>query len=51
MALKQLYQMVHVQGVVMAFSDVFFLLMLIFIGLAALALVLKRPGERPAPGH
>ncbi len=51
MALKQLYQMVHVQGVVMAFSDVFFLLMLIFIGLAALALVLKRPGERSAPGH
>jgi DHA2 family multidrug resistance protein len=45
MALKRLYDMVHIQGVVMAFSDVFFLLMLIFVGLAALSLVLKRPAQ------
>ncbi|HZP09062.1 DHA2 family efflux MFS transporter permease subunit [Methyloceanibacter sp.] len=45
MALKQLYQMVHIQGVVLAFSDVFFLLMLIFVGLAALALMLKKPAQ------
>ena len=45
MALKQLMTMTHRQGVVMAFADVFFLLMLIFVGLAALSLVLKRPAH------
>jgi DHA2 family multidrug resistance protein len=45
MALKQLMTMAHQQGVVMAFADVFFLLMLIFVGLAALSLVLKRPAQ------
>jgi DHA2 family multidrug resistance protein len=43
--LKQLYGMVHVQGVVMAFADVFFLLTLVFVGLAVLALVLKKPAQ------
>jgi DHA2 family multidrug resistance protein len=51
MALKQLFGMVHIQGVVMAFADVFFLLTLVFVGLAALALMLKRPAEGPAQGH
>jgi DHA2 family multidrug resistance protein len=37
--------MTHQQGVVMAFADVFFLLMLIFVGLAALSLVLKKPAQ------
>ncbi len=45
MALKQLMMMTHQQGVVMAFADVFFLLMLIFVGLAALSLVLKKPAQ------
>jgi MFS transporter, DHA2 family, multidrug resistance protein len=45
MALKQLMMATHKQGVVMAFADVFFLLMLIFVGLAALALVLKKPTQ------
>ena len=43
MALKQLIQIVHRQGVVMAFADVFFLLTLLFVALAGLAIVVKRP--------
>ena len=43
MPLKQLNLMTHQQGVVMAFADVFFLLTLLFLGLAALAIVMKRP--------
>jgi MFS transporter, DHA2 family, multidrug resistance protein len=43
MALKQLMQIVHRQGVVMAFADVFFLLTLLFVALAGLAIVVKRP--------
>jgi DHA2 family multidrug resistance protein len=43
MALKELMQMTHVQGLVMAFADVFFLLTLLFVALAALAVVIKRP--------
>jgi MFS transporter, DHA2 family, multidrug resistance protein len=41
MALKQLMQIVHRQGVVMAFTDVFFLLTLLFVALAGLAIVAK----------
>jgi DHA2 family multidrug resistance protein len=43
MALKQLMQMTHTQGLVMAFADVFFLLMLLFVALAALAVIIKKP--------
>jgi MFS transporter, DHA2 family, multidrug resistance protein len=43
MALKQLMELTHRQGVVMAFADVFFLLTLLFVALAALAIVVKRP--------
>ena len=43
MALKQLNQIVHRQGVVMAFADVFLLLTFLFGALAVLALVMKRP--------
>jgi DHA2 family multidrug resistance protein len=43
MALKQLFQITHLQGVVMAFADVFFLLMLLYVALAALAVVVKKP--------
>ena len=43
MALKQLNLVTHQQGVVMAFADVFFLLTLLFLALAALAIVMKRP--------
>jgi DHA2 family multidrug resistance protein len=50
MALKQLNQIVHRQGVVMAFGDVFLVLTVLFVGLAFLALVMKRPAQAPAPG-
>jgi DHA2 family multidrug resistance protein len=43
MALKQLYQLVHMQGVVMAFADVFLLLTVLFVVLAGLAVVMKKP--------
>jgi DHA2 family multidrug resistance protein len=45
MALKQLMDMTHRQGVVMAFGDVFYLLALVFVGLAVLSLVFKRPPQ------
>jgi len=43
MALKQLNQIVHQQGVVMAFADVFLVLTFLFVGLAVLAMFMKRP--------
>jgi MFS transporter, DHA2 family, multidrug resistance protein len=45
MALKQLNQIKHRQGVVMAFADVFLLLTLLFVGLAFLALIMRRPTQ------
>ena len=51
MALKQLNLLVHRQGVVMAFADVFFLLTLLFLALAALAMVMKKPTAAVAGGH
>jgi MFS transporter, DHA2 family, multidrug resistance protein len=50
MAVKQLNAIVHRQGVVMAFGDVFLMLTLLFVGLAMFALVLRRPAEAAAPG-
>jgi DHA2 family multidrug resistance protein len=51
MAIKQLNAIVHRQGVVMAFGDVFLLLTFLFVGLAAFALLMKRPPpQSPAPG-
>jgi len=50
MALKQLNQIVHRQGVVMAFADVFLLLTFLFGALAVLALVMKRPPPAAAGG-
>jgi hypothetical protein len=35
----------------MAFSDVFLVLTVLFLGLALLALVMKRPVQAAAPGH
>ena len=43
MALKKLTQIAHRQAVVMAFGDVFLVLTLLFVALAAVALVMKRP--------
>ncbi|HJU32478.1 MAG TPA: DHA2 family efflux MFS transporter permease subunit [Hyphomicrobiaceae bacterium] len=50
MALKQLNGIVHRQGVVMAFSDVFLVLTVLFLGLAVLTLVLRRPVQGGASG-
>ncbi|SJZ54109.1 drug resistance transporter, EmrB/QacA subfamily [Enhydrobacter aerosaccus] len=50
MALKLLTQITHQQGVVMAFADVFLLLTLIFVALAGLTLLLRRPAAGAAPG-
>ena len=49
MALKQLMQITHRQGVVMAFSDVFLLLTLLFAGLALVSLLVNKP-KAPAGG-
>jgi DHA2 family multidrug resistance protein len=47
MALKQLNLITHRQGVVIAFADVFLLLTILFIGLAFLALLMRRPAHVP----
>ena len=44
MALKQLMQTTHQQGLVMAFADVFLVLTAIFVVLAGLAFLLRKPG-------
>ena len=54
MALKQLNQIVNRQGVVMAFADVFLVLTFLFMALAVLALIMKRPpaaAAAPGGGH
>jgi MFS transporter, DHA2 family, multidrug resistance protein len=51
MAIKQLNTLAHRQGVVMAFADVFLALTVLFVGLAFLALVMKRPVQSIAGGH
>jgi len=48
MALKQLMQLAHQQGVVMAFADVLLLLTAIFVALAGLALLLRNTGTAGA---
>src|SRR5262245_41636299 len=47
MAIKQLNAIVHRQGVVMAFADVFAALTVLFLTLAVLALIIKRPSAAP----
>jgi MFS transporter, DHA2 family, multidrug resistance protein len=51
MALKALYGMAHKQGVVLAFSDTFLLLTVLFAGLALAALLVRQPKGAPAPAH
>jgi MFS transporter, DHA2 family, multidrug resistance protein len=50
MALKQLNLIVHRQGVVMAFADVFMALTALFVALAALSLIIRRPPAMPVAG-
>ena len=49
MALKQMTQLAHRQGAVMAFADVFFALTLLFVALAVLAVLVKRPAAAAGP--
>jgi DHA2 family multidrug resistance protein len=51
MAIKQLNVLAHRQGVVMAFAHVFLALTMLFVGLALLALIMKRPVRSVAGGH
>ena len=53
MALKQMMGIVRQQASVMSFADVFSILTLLFIALAALGVVMKRPAAVPAgaAGH
>jgi len=53
MALKQMTQFVHQQATVMAFADVFLMLTVVFVGLAAAGIVMKRPApvDTAASGH
>ena len=48
--LKQMTQVVHRQGAVMAFADVFFALTLLFVALAVLAVLVKKPAAPAGAG-
>ena len=50
MALKQLNAIVHRQGVVMAFADVFLVLTFLFVGLAVLSVLIRRPPANAPTG-
>jgi MFS transporter, DHA2 family, multidrug resistance protein len=43
MALKQMFQLVHQEGVVMAFADVFLLLCLLYVAFAGMIVLMRRP--------
>jgi DHA2 family multidrug resistance protein len=49
MALKQLMMITHRQGLVMAFEDVFLCLTVLFVGLAFLTMLMKRPAAPAGP--
>ena len=50
MALKQMTQLVHRQGAVMAFADVFFALTLLFVALAVASVLVKKPAAAAGGG-
>jgi len=50
MALKQLTQFVHQQATVMAFADVFLMLTVVFVAIAAAGVVMKRPAAANTAG-
>lgn len=50
MALKDLFQKAHREGVVMAFSDVFLALTVLFLAVGVFTLTMKRPPSVAAPG-
>ena len=50
MALKQMTQLAHRQAAVMAFADVFLILTALFVGLAVLAVLVKKPAAPAGAG-
>ena len=50
MALRQMTQVVHRQGAVMAFADVFLVLTALFVVLALLAVLVKKPAAPQGTG-
>jgi DHA2 family multidrug resistance protein len=50
MALKQMFMMARQQATVMSFADVFLMLTVLFVALAVLGLVMKRPAAVAAGG-
>jgi DHA2 family multidrug resistance protein len=53
MALKQMFQLVHQEGVVMAFADVFLMLCLLYVAFAGMIVLMRRPDPvaAAAGGH
>jgi DHA2 family multidrug resistance protein len=53
MALKQMFQLVHQEGVVMAFADVFLLLCLLYVAFAGMIMLMRKPDPvaAGAEGH
>jgi DHA2 family multidrug resistance protein len=52
MALKQLFAMTHREGLVMAFSDLFLALTVLFVAVGVFTLVMKKPAAAaPGGGH
>jgi len=51
MALKQLFMMTHREGVVMAFSDVFLALAVLFVAVGVGTMMMKKPAAAPPAGH
>ncbi len=49
MALKQMFQIAHRQGVIMAFTDVFLVLAVLYWGLAGVIFFMRRPNPTGAP--
>jgi DHA2 family multidrug resistance protein len=49
-ALKQLFMLVHQQGVVMAFADVFLMLAAVYVAFAGLVVFMRRPDQTAGAG-
>jgi DHA2 family multidrug resistance protein len=50
-ALKEMMGMVRLQAAVMSYADVFLMLTVLFLGLAALGFLMRRPQATAAPSH
>jgi DHA2 family multidrug resistance protein len=50
MALKQMMGLVRLQAAVMSYADVFLMMTVLFLGLAALGIAMKRPSAPAEAG-